>query len=176
MKAFSTNNYRITSASSNLRLVLGLFLVLVLLGFATNIFLTYQQTGFTPEGITTYYRGAEDAAGETLSYPKSARELLMNAHFHLFMMPLILLVLCHVFYMTSASDFLKKAITWAAFGAVLGEITGPWMVRFLSAGFAVLMLFSNLLLAAALLVLILTPLYELWFKPCAPNTNSARPR
>lgn len=175
MKDFSTNNYRLTSASTNLRLVLSLFLALVFLGFLTNVVMTYQQTGFTVEGIATYYRGTEDASGEALSYPKSANELLMNAHFHLFMMPLILLVLCHVYYMLSVSDLLKRAITWSAFGAVLGEIGFPWAVRFLSADFAILMLFSSVLLAASLLILILGPLYEIWFKPYVPN-NKGGPR
>ena len=176
MKDFSAKNYRLTSASTNLRLVLSLFLVLVFLGFLTNLVMTYQQTGFTVEGIVAHYGGTVDASGEVLSYPKSAIELLMNAHFHLFMMPLILLVLCHVFYMLSVSDLLKRAITWSAFGAVLGEIGLPWAVRFLSPDFAILMLFSSVLLATSLLILILGPLYEIWFKPHVPNNNGGRPR
>lgn len=177
MKVFASNGYRLTSASANLRLVLSLFLLLTLLGYATNLFLTYQQTGFSVEGITTYYRGAEDDEGQVLTYPKSARELLMNAHFHLFMMPLTLLVLCHVFYMMSVPEGLKRGVTWLSFGAVFVEIAGPWGVRFLSPAFAALLLAGNLLLAATLAVLILGPLYELWALPRVPagNGGSGRP-
>lgn len=178
MKAFASNGYKLTTASTNLRLVLSLFLLFTLLGYATNLILTYRQTGFSIEGITTYYRGAEDASGEVIAYPKSAAELLMNAHFHLFMMPLTLLVLCHVFYMMSVSEGLKRGLTWLSFGAVLVEIGGPWGVRYLSPGFAPVLLLGNLVLAGTLAVLILGPLYELWTKPRATAAagGAGRPR
>jgi hypothetical protein len=171
MKVFSAKDYRLRSASANLRLVLSLFLAFTFLGYLTNLVLTYRQTGFSVQGIVTYYRGTEDAAGEVIAYPKSAAELLMNAHFHLFMMPLTLLVLCHVFYMMSVSDRLKRGVTWLSFGAVFVEITGPWAVRFLSAAAAPALLAGNLVLAGTLAVLILGPLYELWAAPRAGRTD-----
>ncbi len=171
MKSFATNGFKLTTASSNLRLVLSLFLLFTLLGYVTNLVLTYRQTGYTIEGITTYYRGSVDAAGEVLTYPKSVGELLMNAHFHLFMMPLTLLVLCHVFYMMSVSDRLKRGVTWLSFGAMLIEIAGPWGVRFLSPAMAPLVLMGNLALAVSLAVLIIGPLHELWAKPPSPAAS-----
>ncbi|MDP3938354.1 MAG: hypothetical protein Q8R92_09480 [Deltaproteobacteria bacterium] len=171
MKTFSANGYRLTTASPNLRLVLTLFLLFTLLGYATNLVLTYRQTGFSIDGITSYYRGTVDASGEVITYPKSATELLMNAHFHLFMMPLTLLVLCHVFYMVSVSDGLKRALTWLSFAGVLLEIAGPWGVRFLSAGMAPVLLLGHFLLAGTLALLILGPLYELWARPHVPAVN-----
>jgi hypothetical protein len=175
MRAFASPKYTITRASSNLRLVLSLFLVVTLLGLATNLTMTYRQTGFSAEGVASYYRGEEDSSGEILAYPKSTNELLMNSHFHLFMMPLLLLVLCHVFYMATVPERLKEAITWVAFSSLLGEIGAPWLVRFVAAEFAYLMVFSNLLLSASILLLIGTPMYELWLKPRQIVENNGAP-
>src|SRR5262245_42112038 len=108
MKAFTQPTYRLRSASPNLRLVLGLYLVFALLGLATNLVMTYRETGFSLAGIETYYRGSPKTEGETLVYPKSAAELIFNTHFHLFMMPLVFLVMCHVFYMTASPEWLKR--------------------------------------------------------------------
>ncbi len=166
MKAFASPGYRLTSASTNLRRVLGFFLLIcMLLGLVTNIVMTYQQTEFTPLGISRYYRGSGKPAEDPLVFPKSAQELLMNSHFHLFMMLLVLLVLCHIFYMTSAPEGVKKALTAISFVSLLVEIGAPWLIRYVSPGFAVVMLIASLLLVLSVLALALTPLYEIWFRP-----------
>lgn len=177
MKAFASNGYKLATASRNLRLVLVLFLLFTLLGYATNVLLTYRQTGYSVQGIVSYYRGSQDAAGEIISYPKSVAELLMNTHFHLFMMPLTLLVLCHIFYMMSVPDRIKRWVTWLSFGAVFVEIAGPWGVRFVSAGLAPVLLLGNLVLAVTLGILIVAPLLEVWLGPrgAAPRAGGPVP-
>jgi hypothetical protein len=177
MKDFASSSYRLTSASTNLRRVLGFFLICMLLGLITNIVMTYQQTEFTPAGISTYYRGSDGPLEDTLVFPKSARELLMNSHFHLFMMPLVLLVLCHIFYMTTAPEGAKTGLTVVSFVSLLVEIGGPWLIRYVSSGFAIVMLIANLLLVLSVLALILAPLYEIWFRPReAPDPQAVRGR
>jgi hypothetical protein len=164
MKTFTPPSYRLSTASPHLRLVLSLYLVFTLLGLASNVVETWRQTQFSPREIATYYRGAGEQAGETLAYPKSAGELLLNSHFHLFMMSITLLVLCHIFYMTASPDWLKKGITWSVFLAALVEIGGPWLIRFVSSDFAFLMVLSGSILGLGMLVLIALPLYEMWGK------------
>ena len=176
MKVFSQPVYRLTAASPNLRLVLGLYLVFVLFGLAINMVMTYRETGFSLEGIETYYRGSAKADGETIVYPKSASELIFNTHFHLFMMPLVFLVLCHIFYMTATPEWLKRGLTWTVFLAALGEIGAPWLVRFVSAKFAILMALSGSFMGMGMLVLIAVPLYELWFLPPAPAPTATDSR
>jgi hypothetical protein len=177
MKNFASSNYKLTTAPTNLRWVLSFFLILMFLGLVTNVVMTYRQTTFTPAGISTYYRGAESPSGDPLLFPKSANELLMNSHFHLFMMPLVLLVLCHIFYMTAAPERVKRGITVISFGSLLAEIGAPWLIRYVAPCFSVAMLLANLFLAASVLVLILAPLYEVWFKPReAPEAQAVRGR
>lgn len=176
MKAFAPPTYRLTTASGNLRLVLSLYLVLVLLGLVTNGVETYRQTQFSLEGIATYYRGTGEQGGETLAYPKSVNELLLNSHFHLFIMSVTLLVLCHIFYMTAMPDRLKKGITWTVFLAALLEIGAPWLIRFVSEDFSFLMAISGSVLGASMLILILVPLYEIWLKPRESNGSPGAPR
>ncbi len=169
MKTFAPNTYKLTTASSNLRLVLTLFLLMTALGFATNMAMTYRQTHFSLKGIAEYYRGATDASGEMIIYPKSVADLLWNSHVHLFMMPVVFLVLCHIFYMTSAPDLLKKGLTWVVFLSAFAEIGAPWLIRFVSPAFSVVMAFSGSFMGIGMMVLIGVPLYEVWLKPREPN-------
>ncbi len=169
MKAFAPSTYRLATASANLRLVLGLYLLLTLLGLLTNVTQTWLQTRFSPHGIAAYYRGAGEQEGETLAYAKSANELLLNSHFHLFIMSITLLVLCHIFYMTTAPDWLKKGLTCSVFLAALVEIGAPWLIRFVSADLAFLMAISGSVLGTGMLILIALPLIEIGIKPREPN-------
>jgi len=165
MKTFLPSTYRLATASGNLRLVLGLYLLFILLGLVTNVVETWRQTHFSPREIAVYYRGAGEVRGETLAYPKSVNELILNSHFHLFMMSVTLLVLCHIFYMTDAPDWLKKGLTWSVFLAALIEIGAPWLIRFVSADFAFLMTVSGSVLGTGMLILIVVPLFEIRRKP-----------
>ncbi len=169
MKMFAPNTYRLTAASPNLRMVLTLFLLMTALGFATNMAMTYQQTHFDLKGISEYYRGAKDASGELIVYPKSVADLLWNSHVHLFMMPVVLLILCHIFYMTSAPGTLKKGLTWIVFLSAFAEVGAPWLIRFVSPAFAVVMALSGSLLGIGMLALMAVPLYEIW---CVPRESN----
>lgn len=169
MKAFAPSTHRLSSASVNLRLVLSLYLLFTLLGLVTNMVETWRQTHLSLQGIAMYYRGTGEQGGETLAYPKSANELLLNSHFHLFVMSVTLLVLCHIFYMTASPDWLKKGITWSVFLAALVEIGAPWLIRFVSADFAFLMALSGSVLGLGMLILIGLPLYEIWGRPRVAN-------
>jgi hypothetical protein len=88
-------------------------------------------------------------------------------------MPLVFLVLCHVFYMTATPEWLKRGLTWTVFLAALGEIGAPWLVRFVSAKFAILMALSGSFMGMGMLVLVAVPLYELWFRPRESNGKPA---
>jgi len=176
MKTFAPSTYRLAAASTHLRLVLGLYLLLTLLGLLTNMIQTWRQTRFSLHGVATYYRGAGEEGGETLAYAKSVTELLLNSHFHLFIMSITLLVLCHIFYMTAAPDWLKKGLTWSVFLAALVEIGAPWLIRFVSADFAFLMAMSGSVLGTGMLILIAVPLIEIGVKPREANdTRDAGP-
>lgn len=160
MKVFSDSRLLRTS-SLPLRLTLSGFLFFTSIGWVSNFGLLAWKTGLSPRGIARYYRGDE----ATMQFPKELPELLENLHFHVYIVPMVLLVLTHVFYMTRWSERAKVRITVIAYAAALADLAAPWLVRYAGAGFAWWKLGSSLTHHAMLALLVLVPLWEMWLAP-----------
>jgi hypothetical protein len=155
------------------------FLLFVAFGTVTNLALLSWKTGFTPTGFSHYYRGFEPpllSDAET-RYPKEFRELLENAHFHVYIVPVVLLVLTHLFFMTPWSERTKVGITALAYGAALADLVAPWLVRYGGEAFAWWKTLSSLTNHAALLFLLGVCFYETWLRriPSAPIDGAPEP-
>jgi len=169
MKAFQNGRYLRTS-SLPLRVTLTWFLVVVGLGYATNFTMLAWKTGMTPAGIAAYYRGDETA----MQFPKELRELVENVHFHVYIVPVVLLVLTHVFYMTAWTERAKLRVTNLAYVAFVADLVAPFLVRYASADFAWWKLASTTLFHGTLFFLVLVPLYECWARgPRAASGDAA---
>jgi hypothetical protein len=167
MKAFQGGRLLRTS-SLPLRVTMSWFLLFVGLGYATNFTMLAWKTGLTPAGIAAYYRGDEAA----MQFPKELRELVENLHFHVYIVPIVLLVLTHVFYMTAWSERAKVSVTNLAYAAAAADLAAPFLVRFAGAGFAWWKLVSATLYHGTLFFLVLVPLYECWAGGArAPNAS-----
>jgi hypothetical protein len=77
-------------------------------------------------------------------------------------MPVVFLILCHVFYLTMAGQGLKIAMTLLAFGGVTIDLASPWLILYVSPHFALVMLLGDVLMVGTFLVLAGVPLYEMW--------------
>ncbi len=110
------------------RLYLG-FLVLAVCAFASSVALYYDSLGLSPDGAVDYFLGnMDDLDAEEIRIEKSARELLEVTHFHLYTMPLWLLVLAHLFLMARGGRWKGWVVAGAlAFTAL--HVAGPWIVR-----------------------------------------------
>lgn len=157
MKAFQ-NGRTLRTSSLPLRVTLTWFLLFVGIGYATNFTMLAWRTGFTPAGVAAYYRGDEAA----LRFPKELRELVENFHFHVYIVPVVLLVLTHVFYLTAWSERGKLRVTHLAYVAALADLVAPFLVRYAGAGFAWWKLVSSTVYHGTLFFLVLLPLYECW--------------
>ncbi len=153
--------YRLRTSSLPLRVTLTGFLLFTAIGEGSGIVMDALRTGFTPTGIAHYYRGFET----NLQFPKEFWVLIENTHFHVFIVPLVLLVLTHVLFMTDLSQRSKVGITLTAYSAALIELASPWLVRYVAAGFAWLKLGGSVAFHASMLYLIVLPLYECWLAP-----------
>ncbi len=102
--------------------------------------------------------------GENLAAfePMPRRKLLEITHFHLFSMPVYLLILGHM-YMLSRSRKAAKA-AWVAIGSfgTLLHIAAPWLVAHGCAGAVAGHALSGLLLLVSYVVMSLVPLWEMW--------------
>jgi hypothetical protein len=97
--------------------------------------------------------------------PRSFSGLLEVTHFHLFAMGLFFVVFCHLLLFTPLRPALKTALTWLLGGAILGDLSSGYLVRFLAAEWAWLKLGAFWLLQGvcltffALLFLVLAKKY-----------------
>ena len=157
--------YTLSSASQGIKIVTTIFLLFMLLGIATNLLISYAKTGWSYSGLIEYYRGVESG------YPKTYLELLETTHFHIFSMPVVFLILAHVFLMSSWSYRLKIMVIIISFLAMLAEICSPWLITYESPEFGVLMIFSGIILAISLLIYIFVPIYEMWFMRVSNGNN-----
>jgi hypothetical protein len=102
--------------------------------------------------------GEELAAFE----PMPRRKLLEITHFHLFSMPVYLLILSHI-YMLSRSRKKAKA-AWIAAGSAgtLLHIAAPWLVAHGCAGAVATYAASGALMLISYFVMSVVPLWEMW--------------
>jgi len=160
LRAFA-NGRQLRTSSLALRVTLTGFLLFVIAGYASNLAMLAWKTGMTPAGVAAYYLG--DASG--MRFPKELHELIENTHFHVFIVPMVLLVLTHVFFMTPWSERARVAVTVFAYGAAALDLAAPWIVWSGGAAFAPVKVASSLLYHAALFFLAGACLYETWWAP-----------
>lgn len=155
---------RLSRSGLPIRVALTGFLVFVGIGYATNLGLFAWKLRFSPTEIARYYRGYEPPPGSDAEfrYAKEFHELLETTHFHIYIVPTVLLVLTHVFFMTGFGPSTKIAVTVFAFAVAAADLAAPWLVRYGGAGFAWWKLLSSAGYHAALGFLWATCLWECW--------------
>lgn len=93
------------------------------------------------------------------------RKLLEVTHFHLFTVPVFLLILTHLFLLTGLSRRTQSLWIWLGWLGASLHIATPWLVRALGRGSAWLHAVSGLSFLVASLVLCLLPLWQMWSPP-----------
>lgn len=146
------------------------FLAFMAAGYLSNFLLQYQKGRFSYRGIVEYYCGTPDAEAATvegeselqLHEPMTAHAILLTTHQHLFIMPVIYLILVHMFFMTSLGHGWKAAGMILPFAGLATDLACPWLIRFVSPYFAALKLAAVALMAFTFLLLVFYPLFEMW--------------
>ncbi len=149
--------YTLSNASSGIKIITTIFLLFMVPGLTTNLLIAYLKTGWSYDGLIEYYRGVESG------YAKSYLELLETTHFHIFSMPVVFLILAHIFLMCSWGYRTKVMVIVISFLAIFAEICSPWLITYVSPKFALLMIFSGISIGLSLLIYTVVPLYEMWF-------------
>lgn len=97
--------------------------------------------------------------------PMPLRKLLEVTHFHLFTMPVYLLILAHLFMLSRIHAAVKTGFITAGSLGVLLHLLAPWIARS-GARFATLFYaVSGTLLLASMLVMSVVPMVEMWASP-----------
>ena len=118
--------------------------------WATNALLYFDKMSLTPSSVVSYYLGNE----AEYRPPRSAEGMLEVAHFHLFAMGMLLLVLTHLVLFVPVSVHTKVAMIAFPFLSAALDEGGGWLVRFVDPGFAWLKIAGFLALQASLAALI----------------------
>jgi hypothetical protein len=180
--------FPLSSLSLEARILYTSFLVFLLCALFTSVWLLHDDDITSSTDVVSYYRGTSSApaaasdGGPALTLPddvapiaveKSARQVMETFHFHAFTMPLLLLVLGHIFFLCPLSLRHKVVVLVAGSLSTFVHLLAPVAVRFSSPAFASAFVPSALLLFASWLWMIAVPLVFMWKAPQGQMVPSA---
>ena len=180
MQDFTRPSDRLRALPWGARVVYSIFLAFTLLGMVLTLALTDDMVGLDMRDVATYYGGETSPVeeprgvkgpnlllppdGEELAAfePMPRRKLLEVTHFHLFSMPVYVLILSHIFMLSRARTASKA--TWIGLGslATAFHIAAPWLAASGSPGSVAVYAVSGALLMASYSVMTVGPLWEMW--------------
>ena len=189
MRQFASSSFRLWNLGSEAKLLYTTFCVLTLAGVVSSAVYYGDLVGGGTGGIRSYYAGegsgdnawpAVVAGGPQIDLPDGAvgpsgrlvvavsfRKLLEVTHFHLFTMPVVLLIVGHLFLATGLGE--RAKITWiaAASAAVALHLATPWLVHYAGGGLAALHALSGAALVVTMTFLAGYPVLAMWRRPPA---------
>lgn len=157
MRNFNTR-FRLLDTDRQIRLAYTLFVGIIGIGFAFTLYWAYSMNGLSYDGVVTHYLGSDATFGE----PKSFHELAEITHFHLFTMPVVFLILVHIFFLTMAPIWLKITMAYVAFTGVALDLLSPWLILYVSEVFALALLLGDFFMIGSFVLMSTLPLYEMW--------------
>jgi hypothetical protein len=186
MRQFASSGLRIWNLGREAKLVYSFFGLFALLALASSALLYDDMVGARGDRIGAYYAGdsrpdlprANPRGGPEIALPDevggaaaakqitvavSYRKLLEVTHFHLFTVPVFLLIVAHLFMLTGLRPSAKAAWIVAAWLAALLHIAAPWLVRYGGTRWSGLYAVSGALLAATAVPLTVYPIWAMWF-------------
>jgi hypothetical protein len=189
MRQFASSGFRLWNLGLDAKILYTSFCLLTLLGVLSSALYYGDLVGSGTRGIRRYYAGetertaeppatASPPAGPTIDLPENAeaarapivvpigyRKLLEVTHFHLFTMPVVLLIVGHLFLATGLGDRAKRAWLVIASASVAAHLATPWVVRYAGARLAPLHAVTGISLTVTMTVLTLYPVLAMWRRP-----------
>jgi hypothetical protein len=148
-----------------LQAIVVLYVLYVVLLIVTNGLLYFEKMSLSPASVVAHYLGDADEFTEARSY----QGLLELSHFHLFAMGMLLMVLTHLILFIPVGGTFKAWLIIVPFlSGLLSEGAG-WLVRYVSADFAILKVLGFLLLQGSLIVLAVVSLWSVMTRQQAEN-------
>ena len=140
------------------------FNLLTVLGFATALLLYWDSLGLKFASVSAYYLGNDDPDAMVIAVEKTPRYLLEITHQHLFSMPVVMVVLGHLFLLARGGPW-KTAVVIAAPVLTILHLAGPWIVRYGGSGWAWWMPVTAIPYVAVYVFMALWPLPDVFSKP-----------
>ncbi len=188
MKQFAAPGFRMWNLPLQTKVLYSAFCLLTMLGIVSSALYYAALVGGGFQGVRSYYAGDETpdprpngqanndrsaSVGPAMDLPEESRSLVVAityrkllevTHFHLFTMPVVLLIVGHLFFATGISERAKLGWIIAASASVAIHIATPWLVRYGGAALAPFHSFSGLFMGICMTVVTVYPVYAMWFK------------
>jgi len=187
MRQFASSGFRLWNLGIEAKILYTTFCVLTLCGIVSSALYYGDLVGAGTGGIKSYYAGEakpapaapapaagappsgpaidvpEDEPGRPpIVVPMTYRKLLEVTHFHLFTMPVVLLIIGHLFLATGLGDRGKLLWLIGASSSVAAHLATPWIVRYGGGGLAFLHAITGIALTLTMSVLTLYPVLAMW--------------
>ncbi len=133
-----------------LQTVIACYALYVIALWLTNGLLYFDKMSLTPDSVVSYYLGSE----AEYRPPRSYQGMLEIAHYHLFAMGMLLLVLTHLVLFVPVSVRTKVGMIAFPFLSAALDEGGGWLVRFVGPAFAWVKIAGFLALQTSLAALI----------------------
>ena len=154
-----------------LQVVVVLYCFFVLLLWATNWMLYFDAMDLTTASVVDHFLGNE----EEFRAPRTYRGMVELAHFHLFAMGMLMMVLTHLALFVPVSTGWKISLIVVPFFSALASEGGGWLVRYAGAGFAWTKIAGFLLLQGSLAALVGIALWSVFAGNQAQNYAGGDP-
>ena len=152
-----------------LQVVVVLYCFFVILLWATNWMLYFDAMDLTTASVVDHFLGNE----EEFRAPRTYRGMVELAHFHLFAMGMLMMVLTHLALFVPLRPPWKIALILVPFVSALVSEGSGWLVRFGGAGFAWTKIAGILLLQGSLAALVAIALWSVFAGRQAENYSGA---
>lgn len=188
MRQFASGGLRIWNLGREAKLVYTGFGLFALLALLCSVALYEDLVGLGGRGVRAYYAGeAEPAASAPAPVPAAPapgpqidvapeesgppprltvavpyRKLLEVTHFHLFTVPVFVLIIAHLFMLTGLPGRQKALWIGGGWLSCLVHLAAPWLIRYGSARLAPLYALSGAAMALTLGVMTIYPIVVMW--------------
>ncbi len=149
-----------------LKLFIGVFVVVLSIGFYTGLLFVSQTSTTSPDGIVENYNGNEaDEDAEVMKFKKSERQMLTIVHTHILSMSFIFFLLGILVWLTKLPKNWKLFLTIEPFLSVVLTFGGIYFLWLDVLWMKYVVMLSGFLMTLTYTLSVVIVLYQLMVKP-----------
>jgi len=153
----------IYSVPKEIKLLLGVFVIVLSIGFYTGLLFVNETSSVSPEGIEENYLGNEnDEDAQVMKFKKPDKEMLSIVHSHILSMSLIFFLLGLILSITNLSRSLKLFLMIEPFFSVVLTFGGIYLLWKGQLWMKYVVMFSGTLMTVSFTVSVIIILSQLF--------------
>jgi hypothetical protein len=181
VRQFASSGFRIWNLSREAKLIYTSFGLFSLAAIVVSMMFYEDLVGPKTAGVAGYYAGAshksapapaatggpqidmpDETTSEQITVAVTYRKLLEVTHFHLFTVPVFLLIIAHLFMLTGLSSTAKTVWIAAGWLSAFVHLLAPWLIRYGGTAWSFTYPTSGALMGLALSVMTTYPIIVMW--------------